>query len=114
MSSNSIIKFFESISSIISILYVLFNNPKAGVNHPNSHINKSTGNPKIPYSRTTANNEAIDRTLQSGEVYTPYKCPKCSNYHIGHGNNKVFSIINIFVSLVNIISSIIKLFKPIK
>lgn len=111
MCTNSIELIFRSLANAFKGIYGLLNIPKYGANSRNSHINKSTGKPKIPFSRIGANNEAVERTLQTGEVHNPYQCRNCGEYHIGHGANKAPAAI-LFLSLLTIlILSIINLWK---
>lgn len=108
---NPIVSILESFAALFKSFFVVFNKPKVGVNHPNSYINKSTGKPKIPYSRSMANNEAVERTLQTGEVHGPYKSPISENYHIGHSNKKGPAFVLIIYSLALLIAGLIGLFK---
>lgn len=110
MNTNIISLLFSGIADFIKGSHGLLNNPRDGANSPNSHTNKSTGKPKIPYSKIAANNEAVDRTLQTGEVYSPYKCRECDDYHIGHGNSKGPALVLIFSSLAMLIPALMRLF----
>lgn len=111
MDTDAIELIFKSSANVFKGIHGLLNIPKDGANSRNSHINKSTGKPKIPLSRIGANNEAVERTLQTGEVHNPYKCRDCDKYHIGHGANKAPAAV-LFLSLLAIlIPSIINLWK---
>lgn len=68
--------------------YVLFHKPHNGIMHINSHINKSSGKPKIPYSRIQSNYNAVVQTIKEISLYSPYLCPFCGNFHIGHSKCK--------------------------
>lgn len=110
MNTNAISLLFSGIANVIKAIHGVFNNPRDGANSPNSHTNKSTGKPKIPYSKIAANNEAVDRTLQTGEVYSPYKCRKCNDYHIGHGNSKGPALVLLSSALAMLIPALMRLF----
>ena len=67
--------------------YCFLNTPSKGHNSRNSHINKTSGHKKKSYSRVGANTQALKHTVQYREVYKPYECPHCNDYHIGRTRN---------------------------
>ncbi len=50
----------------------------------NSHINQSTGKPKVMYNtRETAEKSALSMSKKHNKHFSFYKCLFCDGYHIG-------------------------------
>jgi hypothetical protein len=62
-----------------------------GLFHINSHVNQTTGKPKVQYNtKPTAVKSALAMEKKNGFHYSPYKCLFCDGYHIGRNrDNKV-------------------------
>lgn len=57
--------------------------------HINSHINQSTGLPKVCYNHeSSAKKSAEAMTKKRGEYFSYYKCLFCNGYHIGKPMNR--------------------------
>lgn len=57
--------------------------------HINSHINQSTGLPKVCYNHeSSAKKSAEAMTKKKGEYFSYYKCLFCNGYHIGKPMNR--------------------------
>lgn len=57
--------------------------------HINSHINQSTGLPKVCYNHeSSAKKSAEAVTKKRGEYFSYYKCLFCNGYHIGKPMNR--------------------------
>ena len=55
-----------------------------GLFHKNSHINQSTGNPKVKYnSLGSAQKAATSMMLKHGKHFSVYRCVYCDGYHLG-------------------------------
>lgn len=55
-----------------------------GLFHINSHVNQTTGKPKVMYNtKASAEKAAASMTKKHGVWFSNYKCLHCDGYHVG-------------------------------
>lgn len=54
----------------------------------NSHIALKSGQPKVSYSKSSAEKAAVRMAKKHGGTFSIYKCAFCDGYHIGRSRSR--------------------------